>query len=128
MPLTRRTVFLLVLLAIALAAPPLCFAEPTDETARHLKDMHHHPWFLEVLAASVTGWVIGLVKGFSGTKDWLAGYWPNPPRVLVFALDLIVFVGVGAYFGTGIYNPANFLAAVGAGLTWPIGLGSLATK
>ena len=90
--------------------------------------MHHHPWFVEVLASSAVGWVIGLVKGFSGTKDWLVSYWPTAPPALVFVLDLIVFVGVGAYFGTGIYNPANFLAAMGAGLTWPIGLGSLVTK
>ena len=90
--------------------------------------MHSHPWFWEVLAASLVGWVLGKVKGFSSSKDWLEGYWPNPPLPVIFILDFIIFVIVGAYFGTGIYNPATFIAAIGAGLSWPVGLGALATK
>jgi len=90
--------------------------------------MYKHPYFFEVMAASLFGWVLGMVKGFSGAKDWLEHYWPNSPRIIVFVLDLVVFVVCGAYIGTGIYNPASFEAALGAGLTWPVGFGALATR
>ena len=90
--------------------------------------MHLQPWFWEVLAASVVGWVVGMVKGFAGTRDWLSHYWTNSPKAVTFVLDLGVFVFVGAYFGTGIYMPTNFQAALAAGLSWPIGLGALATR
>ena len=90
--------------------------------------MHRQPLFAEVMAASVVGWVLGLVKGFSGTKDWLQRYASSAPGFALFVGDLVVFVLVGAYFGTGIFRPTDFLQAVAAGLTWPIGLGALATK
>jgi hypothetical protein len=127
----REFLTLVFLLLLLLAVPMLCSADegaPLKPTFTHIKDMHKHPWFFEVLASSFVGWLIGQVKGFSSTKDWLAKYWPRTPLLVVFLLDLFVFVAVGAYFGTGIYNPENFLAALGAGLSWPIGLGSLATK
>jgi hypothetical protein len=54
-------------------------------------------------------------------------YTPNPSVYLVFISDLIVFVVAGAYFGTGIYSPTNFVSAIAARLTWPIGLGALVT-
>jgi hypothetical protein len=94
----------------------------------HIQEMYKHPWFWDVLAASAGGWVLGLVKGFSGVKDWIASYWPSAPLAVVFVLDLIVFVVVGAFVGTGIYNPSNLIAALAAGITWPVGLGSLTTK
>lgn len=103
---------------------------PDSEPARqyHIQEMYKHPWFWDVLAASAGGWVLGLVKGFSGVKDWIARYWPSAPLPVVFALDLFVFVVVGAFIGTGIYNPSNLIAALAAGITWPVGLGSLTTK
>jgi hypothetical protein len=128
LPRYKRLIRSLVILVAVIVLPTMVLADSAAGPGLHLKDMHHHPWFPEVLASSAVGWVIGLVKGFSGTREWLARYWPNTPLAVVFIMDLIVFVGVGAYFGTGIYNPANFLAAMGAGLTWPIGLGSLVTK
>lgn len=51
----------------------------------------------------------------------------TPPPILVFLADMLVFVVAGAYFGTGIYTPTTFVAAIAAGLTWPLGLGALAT-
>jgi len=89
--------------------------------------MHQDPWFYTVAAASFCGWILGAVKGFSTSADWLKRYTPHPPIIAVFVADLIVFVVAGAYFGTGIYNPTNFVSAIAAGLTWPIGLGALAT-
>lgn len=81
------------------------------------------------MAASVVGWILGLVKGFSGTRDWIGKYVSSEPKpLLLFLADLVVFVLVGAYFGTGIFRPADFLQAMAAGLTWPISLGALATK
>ncbi len=124
----RSLIWPLLVFLFVIIVPMICFADPPSENSVHLKDMHNHPWFWEVLVAAAVGWVIGKVKGFSGTADWIAKYWPNTPLLVVFILDLFVFVGVGAYFGTGIYNPTNFLAALGAGLSWPIGLGSIVTK
>ncbi|MBV9555428.1 MAG: hypothetical protein JO032_21830 [Alphaproteobacteria bacterium] len=106
----------------------LAFAQTKEPPQYHLVNMHTHPWFWDVTAASVIGWVIGMVKGFSGTKDWLGSYWKNPNPFAIWLLDLIVFVVVGGYVGTGIYNPTTYQAAIAAGLSWPIGLGSLATK
>lgn len=103
-------------------------AQNSNEQVYHLLTMYQHPWFWDVLGASVVGWVVGMVKGFSGSKDWLQQYWKTPPGLVIFLLDCFVFAGVGSVFGTGIYNPTSFLAAIAAGFTWPIGLGSLATK
>ena len=90
--------------------------------------MFHHEWFPDVLVASAVGWILGMVRGFAGTRDWIERYWAKSPRSVSFVLDLLIFVFVGAYFGTGIYNPQNFVAAIAAGLSWPIGLAALATK
>jgi hypothetical protein len=49
------------------------FAEADSGTATvptvtyHLGNMHTHPWFWDVMGSSAVGWVMGLVKGFSGT-------------------------------------------------------------
>jgi hypothetical protein len=90
--------------------------------------MHTHPWFWEVLFASVVGWVLGQVKGFASIEDWLDRYWPRPPRLLIFLGDLLAFAVIGGYFGTGIYNPDSLTAAIAAGLSWPLGIGALATR
>lgn len=89
--------------------------------------MHQDPWFFTVAAASMAGWILGAVKGFSTSSDWLKRYIEKPPAPAIFVADLLVFVVAGAYFGTGIYSPTNFVSAIAAGLTWPIGLGALAT-
>src|SRR5687767_12976460 len=94
----------------------------------NLRTMHQHPWFFEVMASSVAGWLLGTIKGFSTSADWLARYLPSRPVVVVFAIDVVVFVIFGAYFGTGIFQPHDFVSALAAGLSWPIGLGALASK
>ena len=125
----RRRILIAIAPLVCLLASHIQAQGPdTAGTSLHLTHMHHQPWFWEVLAASVVGWVVGMVKGFAGTRDWLARYWSNSPKLVTFALDLVVFVFVGAYFGTGIYNPTDFQAALAAGLSWPIGLGALATR
>jgi hypothetical protein len=132
----KKLITISLSLLIVVMFSTLCLAEgqaqqinnQTPAIVYHLKNMHTQPWFWEVLASSAIGWVLGLVRGFSGVKDWLSNFWPSAPKPLVGILDLFIFIVVGAYLGTGIYNPTNFLAAIGAGITWPIGLGSLATK
>jgi len=89
--------------------------------------MHKQPFFLTVLFASAGGWVLGLVKGFSTSKNWLEGIGLPSPPLLVFFLDIFIFVGGGAYFGTGFYDPKTFQAALAAGLTWPVSLGAFGT-
>ena len=105
------------------------FASNAQDAQRpqHIYEMHQHTWFVEVLVASVLGWVIGTVKGFSGTKEWMAGYWSSPPGLLIFMLDFAVFVGAGAYLGTAIYDPATLAAAFAAGVSWPLALGGITT-
>jgi hypothetical protein len=120
-----RPLYIPIAFGLILISPGFPLADQPDQ---HLIAIPSHPWFTEVLAASVVGWVIGKVKGYSGTQDWLEGYWEHPPGWAVWILDCAVFVGVGGFFGTGIYNPTSFLSAIAAGFTWPIGLGSLATK
>jgi hypothetical protein len=125
-------VLTLLIFSVAAQSPP----PSTDQTAPknnekpvyRIANMHTHPWFWEVLVSSAVGWVLGLVKGFSGAKDWLATYIASNSKFLVLVLDMLIFIGVGSYFGTAIYEPTSFLAAMCAGLTWPIGLGSLATR
>jgi hypothetical protein len=122
----------LLILSVAAQSP----TTSTDQTPNkdnekivyRLANMHTHPWFWEVLASSAVGWLLGLVKGFSGAKDWLATYWSKTPKAAILILDMLIFIGVGAYAGTGIYNPTSFFAAMGAGITWPVGLGAIATK
>ena len=68
------------------------------------------------------------VKGFSSSGDWLKFYFPSVPMPVVFLLYLVIFAALGGYLGTGIYNPDSLLESSAAGLSWPIGLGALATK
>jgi len=124
-PVHRRVwrIALLVLFTVALGYSQNPPAKPIE-----ILTMHTQPFFWDVMVASVVGWVLGMVKGFSGSKDWLNHYWANPPRPALFVLDLLVFVLCGAYVGTGIYHPDSFVAALGAGLSWPVAFGALATK
>jgi hypothetical protein len=105
-----------------------CQSPSTAPNVPEILSMHHQPFFWDVMVASVVGWVLGMVKGFSGSKDWLNHYWTNAPKPVLFILDLLVFVLCGAYVGTGIYHPDSFVAALGAGLSWPVAFGALATK
>jgi hypothetical protein len=90
--------------------------------------MHNHPQFYTVCGASIAGWILGNVKGFSSSADWFKRYWPTPHPIIVLVADFLVFAVAGAYIGTGIYDPTNFVAAVAAGLTWPIGFAALTTR
>jgi hypothetical protein len=122
-------------IVVVLLMSVVCFSQisPGNDSSNtssqlHFAGMWKQPYFVEVMVASVFGWVLGMVKGFSGAKDWLAKYWPNSPRLVIFVLDLVIFVVCGAFFGTGIYNPSSLQAALAAGLSWPVGLGALVTK
>ncbi len=123
--LRKSLIYVLLFMFIGLTR----FSYGQEETDRvyNMTNMHKHPWFWDVMVASVVGWVLGRVKGFSTSKDWLNKYWPNSSLPVLFFLDMILFVGVGAYFGTGIYNPDTFVEALAAGLSWPVSLGALAT-
>lgn len=98
-------------------------APPVD-----IPTIHKQPFFWTVMVASLVGWVLGMVKGFDGAKDWLAKYSSKPPKWALFFIDLIIFVVFGTYIGTGLYQPATFTAALGAGLSWPVALGALVSK
>jgi hypothetical protein len=98
------------------------------EVQRDIPNMHKAPFFWTVMFASVVGWILGMVKGFDGSRDWLARYWPTAPKPILFGLDFFIFVIVGAYVGTGLYQPAAFPAAIAAGVSWPVGLGALVSK
>ncbi len=108
---------------ISLASPP-----SHDKPALDIPNIHKQPFFWTVMVASVLGWVLGMVKGFDSSKDWLAKYWTKVPKPLLFGTDLLIFVIVGAYIGTGLYQPSSFSGALAAGLSWPVALGALASK
>jgi hypothetical protein len=101
---------------------------PITKPPVDIPNIHQQPFFWTVMMASLLGWVLGMVKGFEGSKDWLSKYWPSSPKPLLFAIDFLIFVVFGAYIGVGLYQPANFTAALGAGLAWPVGLGALVSK
>lgn len=112
-----------VILATVLVA-----TEAATAADMHIKNMVNHPWFWEVTAASGIGWFLGTLKGFSGSKEWLARYNIEAPKVLVLVIDFAVFVGVGGFVGIAIYDPTTLQAAMAAGVSWPLGLGALTTK
>ena len=118
---------LLFLPAIVAAQVPGTGITPPD-VIWHISNMHKHPWFYETAFASLGGWILGMVKGFSSSGDWLVRYLPSKPLPIIFVLDLLIFVVFGGYVGTGLYTPTSLIAALAAGLTWPVGLGALATK
>ena len=95
--------------------------------ARQRKILDESAWLRQLNAFPTTS-TAEVVKGFSGSKDWLQKYWRNPPVPVIFLLDLIIFVCVGGYIGTGIYDPSTTVAAFAAGVSWPVGLGALVTK
>ena len=103
-------------------------AGETVSPVYHFGSIHRHPWFLDVLVSSAVGWALGKVRGFSGTQDWLGRYWQSVPAPIIFLVDFFTFAVVGGYLGTAIYDPGNLLAAIAAGLSWPLGLGALTTK
>ena len=119
---------------IAVASLALCFLVLmpqivwAQQQSDHLAATINHPYFWDVTATSAVGWLMGILKGFSGSKEWVARYWSNPPVFLVFIMDVLIFVGVGGVFGTAVFDPTTLHAAIAAGLSWPIGLGSLATR
>ena len=120
---------LCVSLALLATATMACAQESGGAApVYHLENMHHHPWFWDVAIASTVGWMLGMVKGFSGSREWLERYWPNPPSLVIGILDFVIYAVVGGYFGTGIYNPQDLVAAMAAGLSWPVGFGALVSK
>jgi hypothetical protein len=129
----RLTLVAIFAIIAVLWVEPMWCQNSGPVTTRNAADwtfsnMHRHPWFLEVLVASLVGWALSMSKGFASVAEWLNRYFPNPPKLIVFLLDVIVFIVVGSYFGTAIYNPNNLLEALAAGISWPVGLGALATK
>lgn len=118
-----------IALVLALIALPV-FADTgsaTSDAPLTLWTIHQHPNFYAVMLASMVGWILGITKGFSSSRDWLGNYVENSHWLVVFVLDAVLFVLVGAYIGTGIYEPTSIVAALGAGITWPVALGALAS-
>src|SRR5271166_6662461 len=64
---------------------------PPASSNLKIETMHKQPFFLTVLFASAGGWVLGLVKGFSTSKNWLEGIGLPSPPLLVFFLDIFIF-------------------------------------
>lgn len=124
----KRALLVVVPAAAVLFWTSLATAEGSQAVAYGLSNMHTHPWFKEVMVASLIGWVTGVAKGFRGSRDWLQRYWATVPTVVVFGADLIVFALVGGYLGTGIFRPSDFVQALSAGVTWPLGLLVLGSK
>jgi hypothetical protein len=119
---------IIVLSMLAAAAPSFAQGgagqgEP-KKPEYHIRNMHTQPWFWEVMFASTAGWILGLVKGLGSAQDWLSGYF-STPRGVYFALDFLIFAGLGAYLGTAIFNPGDMGQALTAGLSWPLGFGAL---
>lgn len=124
---------LLLVLFFTVIAYRLCFAQtptptPMSPPPSSPRDILAHTWIWVVLAGSSVGWVVGKVKGFVSSKEWLHRYWPNAPLGIIFLLDVTIFIFVGSFLGTLIYNPASASEALAAGVSWPVGLGALATK
>lgn len=119
--------FTFVVMTIALTTSP-AIAQDDGSNSLTIGNIHNHTFFWTVLASSIVGWVLGMTKGFSTSRDWLQKYWKTPHILAVLLMDALIFIVVGAYIGTGIYNPATFVAALAAGITWPVGLGALTTK
>lgn len=127
-----RTQIALLTLLFTVVNPAVAQAVPAGDTNVNeivsFATIHQQAFFFDVMMASIIGWIIGITKGFSSSRQWLSNYLKNTPVVVVFILDLLIFVVVGAYVGTGVYQPTNFVAALGAGITWPVALGTLASK
>jgi hypothetical protein len=117
-----------VAFAVQSRAPDVTGSISGPAAALDISNIHRQPFFWTVMVASLIGWVLGMVKGFDSSKDWLAKYMKRVPSPLLFLVDLVIFVVVGAYVGTGLSQPATFSAALAAGLTWPVALGALASK
>jgi hypothetical protein len=135
----RRAVCLVaVVLSALFAVATSIFAEPTHDlnspassagaVINSIQTMHQHPLFWTVGAASIGGWLLGIVKGFNTSADFIKRYWRRPYPLVVLAIDLLVFAVGGAYVGTGIYNPKEFVPALAAGVTWPIAFAALTTR
>jgi hypothetical protein len=129
-PASRTAVPLLVLgvsaIGIAVALDS-AFAEttPPSTAADDIFNLHHHRFFWWVMLGSVGGWVLGYSKGFTSAADWAKKYFEWLPGFLLFLVDAVVFAGLGAYLGTGIFDPNNIVAALAAGGTWAVGFGAL---
>src|SRR6516225_4271588 len=125
--ITIAFTFLLVLVlraSGAIASPDIGNPAP----ALHLLNMYKQPFFPDVAGASAIGWFMGMIKGFSGSREWFAKYgYATPPRPLTIFFDLIMFVGAGAILGTGLFDPDKLVSALSAGLSWPLAFGGLTT-
>jgi hypothetical protein len=136
MLLRKKTLTSLPLIMFfTLAAWRLCFAQtPTPTPAPAglipvvIQETFKQPLFPVVFLGSLIGWMVGKVKGFVSAKEWLDRYWPGAPLPVIFLLDLFIFAFVGSFLGTLIYSPTSALEALAAGVSWPVGLGGLATK
>lgn len=128
----RRLSALMLFVVLVACGPVIAQSIVTEEVSStapiSLATIHQQPFFFEVMMASIIGWIVGITKGFSTSRSWFTTYLKDAPVLAIFGLDLLIFVVVGAYVGTGVYQPSNFVAALGAGITWPLALGTLASK
>jgi len=120
-----RTAVLLLVLGISAIGIAVALDSAFAETADDIFKLHQHKLFGWVMLGSVGGWVLGYSKGFTSAADWVKKYFPGAPGFLLFFVDAVVFGGLGAYLGTGIFDPNNIVAALAAGGTWPVGFGAL---
>ena len=65
----RCFVFLLLTATAAIADDSM-----KDPMVYSISNMYKQPWFFDVMCAAAIGWVLGLVKGYNGTRNWLAQY------------------------------------------------------
>lgn len=84
--------YFLVAVGVVLSTTDVSFAAD-----RHLKDIVNDPWFWEVTAASGLGWFLGTLKGFSGSKEWLARYGITAPKLFVLIVDFAFMWGRRLY-------------------------------
>ena len=104
--------------------------QTTDNNIEYsLGNMHTHPEFITVSAASIIGWALGIGKGENiNAKKWLKKFSSKTPKWIEHIFNFIIFAVVGAYCGTGIYKPIDFTSALAAGFAWPLGLTGLAAS
>lgn len=80
------------------------------------------------VVGALVGWLIGCIKGFKSSADWISSYDLDAHRLIPLFLDSIIYVIVGPIIGIVIHNPASPISGLVAGITWPVMLGGLTAE